>query len=99
MPKSLPQKCFLQKGLHRGGFHFSKNSLFFFSDPQSKIKAICKCQKLCHMKAVENAFSKVLLVVLGNGKVSVEIDTTKPDFHSDNMPDEQLVKVVFQFNL
>ena len=48
------------------------------------------------MKAIENAFSKVLLVVLDNGKVTVEIDTTKPDFHSNNIPDEQLVKVGLQ---
>ena len=45
------------------------------------------------MRAVENAFSKVLLVVLGNGKVAVEIDTTRPEFRNDVIPDDQLIKV------
>lgn len=45
------------------------------------------------MRAVENAFSKVLLVVLGNGKVTVEIDTTRPEFRNDVVPENQLIKV------
>lgn len=63
------------------------------TDPLSRIQATCKCKKLCHQRAIENAFSKVLLVVLGNGKVTVEIDTTKPEFRVENIPEEQLIKV------
>ncbi|XP_060560881.1 uncharacterized protein LOC132720713 [Ruditapes philippinarum] len=59
----------------------------------SRIQATCRCKKLCHQRAIENAFSKVLLIVLGNGKTMVEIDTTKPEFKCDNIPDDQLIKV------
>ncbi|XP_033756889.1 RAD52 motif-containing protein 1-like [Pecten maximus] len=48
-------------------------------DPTSRAKAICKAKKLSYQRAVEDAFSRVLLIVLSNGKVSVEIDTTRPD--------------------
>lgn len=65
----------------------------FIVEPMSRIQATCKCKKLCHQRAVENAFSKVLLVILGNGKVTVEIDTTKPEFRVENIPEEQLIKV------
>lgn len=67
---------------------------FLKTDPMSKIQAVCKCKKLSQSRAIENAFSKVLLVVLPNGKATVEIDTTKPDFNSANyVPDDQLIKV------
>lgn len=67
---------------------------FLKTDPMSKIQAVCKCKKLSQSRAIENAFSKVLLVVLPNGKATVEIDTTKPDFSSANyVRDDQLVKV------
>ena len=71
-----------------------RHTFFLFLDPLSKIKAVCKCKKVCQQRAIENAFSKVLLVVLGNGKVTVEIDTTKPDLSTASyIPDDQLVKV------
>lgn len=67
---------------------------FLKTDPVSKIKAVCKCKKLCQQRALENAFSRVLLVVLPNGKTTVEIDTTKPDFNTANyVPDDQLIRV------
>ena len=73
---------------------FSHDAAHLLSDPMSKIQAVCKCKKLSQSRAIENAFSKVLLVVLPNGKATVEIDTTKPDFNSANyVPDDQLVKV------
>lgn len=62
------------------------------------IQATAKCKKLCHMRAVENAFSKVLLVVLGNGKVTVEIDTTRPELRNDVVPENQLIKVCVKYN-
>ena len=46
------------------------------------------------MRAMENAFSHVLLVLLGSGKVHVEIDTTIPELRTDVIrDDDQLVKV------
>ncbi|XP_069140409.1 RAD52 motif-containing protein 1-like [Argopecten irradians] len=52
---------------------------YLSKDPTSRAKAICKSKKLSYQRAVEDAFSRVLLIVLSNGKVSVEIDTTRPD--------------------
>ncbi|WAR16797.1 hypothetical protein MAR_031391 [Mya arenaria] len=62
-------------------------------DPLVRIQATGKCRKLCHMRAIENAFSHLLLVILGNGKVHVEIDTTVPELRTDVVKDDQLVKV------
>ncbi|XP_045182575.2 RAD52 motif-containing protein 1-like [Mercenaria mercenaria] len=66
---------------------------FSKTEPMSRIQATCKCKKLCHQRAIENAFSKLLLVTLSNGKAMVELDTTKPEFRCDNIPEDQLVKV------
>lgn len=63
------------------------------TDPMSKIQATCKCKKLCHQRAIENAFSRVLLIYLCNGKVAVEIDTTKPEFRTEIIQDDHLIKV------
>ncbi|XP_052763419.1 RAD52 motif-containing protein 1-like [Mya arenaria] len=63
------------------------------TDPLVRIQATGKCRKLCHMRAIENAFSHLLLVILGNGKVHVEIDTTVPELRTDVVKDDQLVKV------
>ncbi|XP_052251148.1 RAD52 motif-containing protein 1-like isoform X2 [Dreissena polymorpha] len=73
------------------GVGVSQEALAKSSDPMLKIQAVGKCKKLCYMRAIENAFSRVLLVVLGNGKVHVEIDTTKPELRTDVVSDEQLV--------
>nr|KAG5701300.1 hypothetical protein BaRGS_020662 [Batillaria attramentaria] len=66
-------------------------------DPSSKATAILKARKRSHQRAMEHAFSKVLLVVLGNGKVSVEINTTKRDTLTDMqvaiLAEEQVLKV------
>ena len=59
----------------------------------SRIQATCRCKKLCCQRAIENAFSKVLLIVLGNGKTMVEIDTTKPEFRCESIPENQLIQV------
>ncbi|CAC5420241.1 RDM1 [Mytilus coruscus] len=52
---------------------------YLVKDPTSKAKAICKSKKLAYQRSLENAFSKVILIVLPNGKVTVEVDTTQPD--------------------
>ena len=69
------------------------------TEPASKSTAILKARKRSYQRAVEQAFSTVLLVVLGNGKVSVELDTTRPD-HPNHlrltaMADQQLLQVRF----
>ncbi|KAL5015335.1 hypothetical protein ScPMuIL_009605 [Solemya velum] len=64
------------EGLHSEGFGAWEEA-FLYTDPTSRGKAICKCKKLAYQRAVEDAFSKFLLVVLPNSKVFVEFDTTR----------------------
>ena len=45
----------------------------------SKITAFHRAKKLAIQRASEGAFSKVLIVVLANGKVAVEINSTSVD--------------------
>ncbi len=37
---------------------------------------MCKAKKSAYNQALQNAFQKVILVVLASGKVHVEVDTT-----------------------
>lgn len=71
------------------------------TDSCSKALAIHKARKCCKLRAIEHAFSKVLLIVLHNGKVTVEINTSKPDMLTDmqveKMADEQVLRVCFIF--
>lgn len=70
--------------------------MHIFADPTSRGKAVCKCKKLAYQRAVENAFSKVILVVLSNGKVAVEVDTTQPELLLTEkvLDDENVLKVL-----
>ncbi|KAL4217954.1 RAD52 motif-containing protein [Mactra antiquata] len=71
---------------------------FVKSDPLKKIQSVCKCKKISHQRAIENAFAKLLLIVLDNGKVTVEVDTTIPEFHVDRIPQDQLIKASQSYN-
>lgn len=68
-----------------------------FVDPTSRGKAVCKSKKLAYQRAVENAFSKVIIIVLSNGKVTVEVDTTRPELLLTEkiLDDENVLKVFF----
>lgn len=70
--------------------------MYIFADPTSRGKAVCKCKKLAYQRAVENAFSKVIIVVLSNGKVAVEVDTTQPELLLTEkvLDDENVLKVL-----
>ncbi|PVD32535.1 hypothetical protein C0Q70_07975 [Pomacea canaliculata] len=71
--------------------------MYTLQDSCSKALAIHKARKCCKLRAIEHAFSKVLLIVLHNGKVTVEINTSKPDMLTDmqveKMADEQVLRV------
>ena len=72
-----------------------------FKDPSTKAVAMCKCRKLSHQAAVQDAFSKLLLVVLDNGKVYPEINTTVEE-HLQMDPEletDGLLKVLSNINL
>ncbi|XP_076101495.1 RAD52 motif-containing protein 1-like [Mytilus galloprovincialis] len=69
---------------------------YIVQDPTSKAKAICKSKKLAYQRSLENAFSKVILIVLPNGKVTVEVDTTQADpviLTEKQLDDSNLLKV------
>ncbi|XP_064652489.1 uncharacterized protein LOC135503088 isoform X2 [Lineus longissimus] len=57
--------------------------------------SICKAKKYAHQRAFETAFSKLLLVVLANGKVFVEVDTRKmsPLDHMTKLDMDNLLEV------
>ncbi|XP_071804553.1 RAD52 motif-containing protein 1-like isoform X2 [Asterias amurensis] len=66
-------------------------------DLMSKITAFHRAKKLAIQRASEGAFSKVLIVVLANGKVAVEINSTSVDaLHF--VTQEELKGVVTQIN-
>lgn len=71
--------------------------IFAFVDPASKATAILKAKKCSLERALQDAFSRVLLVIINNEKVTVEIDMTKRDMLTDlqvaMMAEEQVLKV------
>jgi hypothetical protein len=53
--------------------------LIVFVDPCSKSIAVCRAKKQSYQQAVQNAFQRVLMVILDNGKVYVDINSTVED--------------------
>ncbi|XP_046573207.1 RAD52 motif-containing protein 1-like [Haliotis rubra] len=56
---------------------------------------LAKVQKTAHKRAMENAFSKLVIISLSNGKVSVEVNTTRTDqiLRENTVDEAQLLKV------
>jgi len=50
-------------------------------DASARSVARCRSVKRAYQSAVENAFSRVLLVVLDNGKVFVDVNNAVPQSH------------------
>ncbi|XP_041361340.1 RAD52 motif-containing protein 1-like [Gigantopelta aegis] len=65
------------------------------ADPMSRVGVTAKSKKLSQQRALENAFSKLLIIVLGNGKVSVEVNTTLTEqiLRTNHVDDSELLKV------
>ncbi|CAH1254346.1 RDM1 [Branchiostoma lanceolatum] len=62
--------------------------------PQERVSLTRAAMKISVHRAIQNAFQKVILVVLGNGKVAVEINNTVPDGIPYSTEEEtQLVRV------
>ncbi|XP_070534586.1 RAD52 motif-containing protein 1-like isoform X1 [Ptychodera flava] len=64
-------------------------------DVSTKGSAIAQAKKIAYRRASENAFSKLVLVVFGDGRVMVEVNNTQPDlleYINDDL-DEELIKV------
>ncbi|KAK3576606.1 hypothetical protein CHS0354_023123 [Potamilus streckersoni] len=81
---------FPHQKLHTDGMGAWQES-YLKHDPTSRGRAVCKCKKLAFQRALEDSFSRVLLVVLSNGKVTVEIDTTKPEILAQELQEEEAV--------
>ena len=64
-------------------------------EPESHSIAVCKAKKSAYNQAVQSAFHKVVLVVLGNGKVHVEVNTTVRDLldYDQHLKMDDLLKV------
>ncbi|XP_077990712.1 RAD52 motif-containing protein 1-like [Glandiceps talaboti] len=59
------------------------------TDLSTKAPAVSKARKVAYNRASENAFSKLVLVIVGNGKVMVEVNNTKADLLSYINDNEQ----------
>ncbi|KAK6167979.1 hypothetical protein SNE40_021893 [Patella caerulea] len=64
-------------------------------DPKDRITLVGKTKKIASQRAKQNAFSKLLLIILPNGKVTVEVNTTIPDYFpiNDDQDSQKLLKV------
>ncbi|KAK7092053.1 hypothetical protein V1264_009660 [Littorina saxatilis] len=74
----LLELSFPRQGLSTQGFGAWEET-YAAQDPSSKATAILKARKRSLQRALEEAFSRCLLVAVGGRKVSVEIDTTRCD--------------------
>ncbi|XP_055872060.1 RAD52 motif-containing protein 1-like isoform X2 [Biomphalaria glabrata] len=70
-------------------------SLLKFSseDPASQIKAHGRCMKQAYQDSIQKAFSKVILVILGNGKVYTDINSSVPEDLEEFQPSYKSVAV------
>ncbi|XP_029944743.1 RAD52 motif-containing protein 1 [Salarias fasciatus] len=78
----LLQLSFPQHGRSARGAAVVKDS-FTCSGPEVELQRRCRLQKQVRESALVQAFSSVLLILLGNGKVMVELR------HTDQMTDDQ----------
>ena len=65
------------------------------SDPLSRGVAVCKAKKQAHQRATENAFGKVVLVIMADGRLHVEVNTTVEEalYYDDDLNQRDIIKV------
>ncbi|GAB1606731.1 RAD52 motif-containing protein 1-like isoform X1 [Argonauta hians] len=63
------------------------------NEPLQKLTAYHKVRKICYQRSLVNAFSKILVLVLPNGKVSAALNTLKPDTYSAETVDTPLLQI------
>ena len=69
---------------------------FWFAekDPTKKIPLLGYAKKLAHRHAFENAFRRVIILSLDNGKVGVEINQKDiPELGSDDLKEDGIINV------
>ncbi|KAH9496685.1 hypothetical protein Btru_009656 [Bulinus truncatus] len=77
--------CVTNLIIHNHGLNITEKGIselkFSSEDPLSRINAHKRCMKQAHHAALQKAFSKVILVVLSNGKVYADINSSvREDF-------------------
>ena len=69
-------------------------SLFAERDPTKKMELLGYAKKLAHRHAYENAFKRVIIISLDNGKVGVEINMQDiPECSLDESGEEGIVQI------
>ena len=69
---------------------------FFFAekDPVKRLELLGYAKKLAHRHAFENAFRRVIILSLSNGKVGVEINQKDiPECSLDDIRDDEVIHV------
>ncbi|NWH82598.1 RDM1 protein, partial [Piaya cayana] len=80
-------------GIHTRGVALSEADVGNSEDPLELLAASRRVQKLAVGKALSSAFQKILLVVLENGKVAVEYNSTQEE-PTDSLTEEELKGLV-----
>ncbi|XP_075299776.1 RAD52 motif-containing protein 1 isoform X2 [Opisthocomus hoazin] len=80
-------------GLHSRGVALGEADIENSEDPLEFVTASGRVQKLAVGKALSNAFQKILLVVLENGKVAVEYNSSQEE-PADSLTEEELKGLV-----
>ncbi|NXX98936.1 RDM1 protein, partial [Centropus bengalensis] len=85
---TLPNHGVRSRGVALGEAELEKSE-----DPLELLTASKRAQKLAAGKALSSAFQKILLVVLENGKVAVEYNSTQEEL-TDSLTEEELKGLV-----
>ncbi|NXW56595.1 RDM1 protein, partial [Eurystomus gularis] len=80
-------------GVHARGVALGEADVEDSEDPLEFVSATRRAQKLAVGKALSSAFQKILLVVLENGKVAVEYDSSQEE-PTDSLTEEELKGLV-----
>ncbi|CAI9721476.1 Hypothetical predicted protein [Octopus vulgaris] len=63
------------------------------TDPLQKLTVYHKARKICYQRSLVNAFSKILVLVLPNGKICAELNTSKPDIYCAETFETNLLQI------
>ena len=70
--------------------------IFAEKEPTKKLELLGYAKKLAHRHAFENAFRRVMILSLDNGKVGVEINQQDiPDCSLDELREDGIVHVIY----
>lgn len=87
----------LEHGLHADGVGIAQQT-WSHTDLSGRGVAVCRARKRAHQLACEDAFSRILLVIVAGSKVYVEVNTTVEEriHHSEGLDLEAMLTVTKQ---